>query len=172
MGLSPEKRAFLVKHYGEKRTRKIEERLTRLGTDLEEAGVAFKQLAQEAPASPYGGAVSWQELCTYEDDAAVWEQFDALLDNIRQSGKPPGEQARLLSAAAAGLTERLGKLKTAPAGVKASGGPLAPYVADLHRLLGPRPRPSPAGVKEIERLGDPVARYLAQLVAGNVERGG
>lgn len=179
---SRDKKAFLAQYLGEDEVEELEKRLGLLSKQLEGEGVDFKSLdrclegvcgQKDDMAVPpaYGGATTWAAITTHEDEAQVWSQFAALLANIRQSGKPPAEQAKLVVAAAEGLTQRLGKAKTT-AGTKASGDRLAPYMADLHRLLGPRKPVNAAGMKEIERLGDPVAPYLADLVLGNVERGG
>ena len=137
-------------------------------------------MAVMPPGSPYGGARSWDELRDAESLAnteieatRLWDDFMAIAGNIRMSDRPVSEKTRLLKDAVAGFVDRLAKLKPGQAtGSKDNGGPLAPYLADLHRLLGPRKAVNAAGMKEIAASGDPIARYLAGLVAGNVERGG
>jgi hypothetical protein len=54
MGLSREKRRFLVKMLGEERTKAIEDELARHGKELEEAGIDFKDLGANLSACVNG----------------------------------------------------------------------------------------------------------------------
>src|SRR5205809_8062830 len=98
MGMTKEKRAFLVGALGEERVRELEEQLPLLAKTLREHGVRYKDL---------GGATTFAEVDTLREQAKLTSMFADIAGNIINSASAAPEKARLLKQLADDLSARL-----------------------------------------------------------------
>jgi len=155
-----------------------------IAEDLRSLGVGQKEdMAVMAAPKPFGGATSWADLAAAEELANVeagiadlWNTFESVASNIRQSDKPTPEKVALLKSAVADFLKAVSQVKPAGAAqATAQGGKaraLDPIIEDLNRL-GPR-RPTEAqkqAVKELSKLRDPAGAYLRDLAEKGAVQG-
>ena len=156
MPFNPEKRAYLLAVFGdEERVRRIEEGLEALAKELEDAGVAYKDMH---------GAHTFEELDQMRHVGELLEMFAGIAANILAGDDPPEEKERLLRQAAADFAARVAPQKKAS---KALGGPESPVQPFLDQLARPA-RASKETPLENGVSGRP--DYLADLLAGRVVR--